>query len=147
MNRLLISNLLGLVGAAIGGVVGFYTFGWLENHGFYGLAIPGAFLGLGCGLLARHRSTPRGVFCAFAALGLSLFTEWKFHHFLEDTSFTFMLRHVQDLSPVTLLMMGIATIVAFWVGQDAGFGLTPWSRASRPAPPQAKPEGVDDGVR
>ena len=95
------------------------------------MAIPGAFLGLGCGLLARHRSIPRGVFCAVAALGLSLFTEWKFHHFLEDPSFTFMLRHVQDLSPVTLLMMGIATIVAFWVGQDAGFGVTPWSRASR----------------
>ena len=61
MKRLLISNLLGLVGAAIGGVLGFYTFGWLEDHGFYGLAIPGAFLGLGCGLLAQHRSRPRGI--------------------------------------------------------------------------------------
>ena len=51
MPRHLISNLLGLIGAIIGGVLGFYTFQWLEGHGFYGLAIPGAFLGLGCGLL------------------------------------------------------------------------------------------------
>ena len=52
MTRLLISNMLGLVGAIIGGVLGFYTFAWLEDKGFYGLAIPGAFLGLGCGMLA-----------------------------------------------------------------------------------------------
>ena len=41
-----------------------------------GLMIPGAFLGLGCSLLARHPSIVRGVFCGIAALGLSLFTEW-----------------------------------------------------------------------
>jgi MFS family permease len=138
MKRRLISNLLGLIGAVIGGVLGFYTFGWLEHHGFYGLAIPGSFLGLGCGLLAQHRSLPRGIVCAVAALALSLFTEWKFHPFNDDTSFTFMLQHVQDLSPVTLLMMAIATFIAFWVGQDAGFGLTPWSRSWRK--PEAKPE-------
>ena len=53
MSRYLISNLLGLVGAIAGGVLGFYTFGWLSRQGFYGLIIPGAFLGLGCSLLAR----------------------------------------------------------------------------------------------
>jgi hypothetical protein len=145
MMRLVISNLLGLVGAAIGGVLGFYTFGWLEHHGFYGLAIPGSFLGLGCGLLAQHRSPVRGVVCALAAFALSIFTEWKFHHFLEDPSFTFMLRHVQDLSPVTLLMTAIATIVAFWVGQDAGFGLTPWGRSYRRA--EVKAQGPGEELR
>ena len=88
MKRLLISHLLGLVGAAIGGVLGFYTFRWLSTTGFYGLAIPGSFLGLGCGLLAQHRSPLRGVFCAVAALVLSLFTEWKFAPFVDDTSFS-----------------------------------------------------------
>ena len=66
MKRQLISNLLGLVGAAVGGVVGFYTFGWLEHYGFYGLAIPGSFLGLGCGLLAQHRSCEPAV-CSAAS--------------------------------------------------------------------------------
>jgi hypothetical protein len=144
MNRLLISNLLGLIGAAVGGVLGFYTFGWLEGHGFYGLAIPGAFVGLGCGLLAQHRSTPRGIACAVAALLLSLFAEWKYHPFLADDSFSYMLRHVNELSPVTLLMMAIGTAIAFWVGQDAGLRLLPWRRSPRPA--VAKPQDAREEV-
>ena len=145
MKHPLISHLLGLVGAAIGGVVGFYTFRWLEHHGFYGLAIPGSFLGLGCGLLAQHRSPIRGVLCAVAALGLSIFTEWKFHPWVDDSSLTYMLQHLQDLSPVTLLMMAIATVVAFWVGQDAGFRVMPWSRP--PGPVDARAEGAGEQVR
>lgn len=138
MKRLLLSNLLGIVGAVIGGVLGFYTFGWLENHGFYGLAIPGAFLGVGCGLLAQHRSPARGAICAVAALGLSLYTEWHHHYFLQDTSFSFMITHLKDKDPVTWLMMGIGTIVAYWVGQDAGFRLLPWSRTPQPIDPTGK---------
>ena len=76
MPRHLISNLLGLVGAVIGGALGFYTFGWLLGQGFYGLMIPGALLGLGCSLLAQHPSTIRGILCGLAALGLGLYTEW-----------------------------------------------------------------------
>ena len=140
--RLVISNLLGLIGAAAGGVLGFYTFKWLEDHGFYGLAIPGAFLGLGCGLLAQHRSWERGIVCAVAALGLSLFTEWKFHYFLDDESFTYMVAHLSAKGPVTLLMIAIGTLIAFWVGQDAGFRLLPWSRPGKPLAP--KPPGPSD---
>jgi hypothetical protein len=142
MVRPLISNLLGLAGAAIGGVLGFYTFGWLEYYHFYGLAIPGAFVGLGCGLLAQHRSWGRGIVCAIAALLLSLFTEWKFHPFLEDSSFSYMVAHLKDLSPVTLLMLGIGTLIAFWVGQDAGFQFLPGRRPARPA--ETKSQGSAD---
>lgn len=138
MKRLLISHILGLIGAAIGGVLGFYTFGWLVSYGFYGLAIPGAFLGVGCGLLAQHRSPLRGLICAIAALGLSLFTEWRYRPFIQDDSFSYMLTHMKDLLPVTWLMIAIGTIVAYWVGQDAGFRLLPWSRQ-----PQAAGAGVE----
>jgi hypothetical protein len=75
MPRHLVSNLLGLVGAIVGGVLGFYTFGWLVYYGFYGLMIPGAFLGLGCSLAASHPSTTRGILCGIAAIGLAVFTE------------------------------------------------------------------------
>lgn len=144
MSRILLSHFLGLVGAAIGGVAGFYAFGWLETKGFYGLAIPGSFLGLGCGLLAQHRSVPRGIVCAIAALGLSVFTEWHFHPLLADGSLGYMIKHLGDLGPVTLLMMGLATVIAFWVGQDAGFRLLPWS--TRPAPAaEPKPPGTGTG--
>jgi hypothetical protein len=144
MKRVLISNLLGLIGAAAGGVLGFYTFGWLEDHGFYGLAIPGSFLGLGCGLLAQHRSWARGILCGAAAFALSLFTEWKFHPFVDDPSFSYMVAHLKDLRSVTMLMIGLATVIAFWVGQDAGFRVLPWGRSSRPA--HVKEQGPTDAV-
>lgn len=143
MSRILLSHFLGLVGAAIGGVAGFYAFGWLLNRGFYGLAIPGSFLGLGCGLLAQHRSVPRGIVCAVASLGLSLFTVWWFEYHPKN-GFLYVIQHPGELSSVTLLMMGLATVIAFWVGQDAGFRLLPWSR--RPAPAaESKPPSTGTG--
>jgi hypothetical protein len=125
MPQRLISNLLGLIGALIGGVLGFYTFDWLEAHEFYGLAIPGAFLGLGCGLLSRHSSIPRGILCGAAALALSVFTEWWFHPFLVDNSLQYLVTHLTNKNSVTLLMMGIGTAIAFLVGKDAGFRWLP----------------------
>lgn len=136
MQRLLISNLLGLIGAIGGGVLGYYTFRWLEYHGFYGLAIPGAFVGLGCGLLAQHRSRVRGIACAVAALGLSLYTEWMHHYFLDDPSFVYMVRNIGKKDTVTLLMIAVGTLVAYWTGQDAGFRLLPWSRTPTLAEPR-----------
>src|SRR5262245_5765572 len=105
MPRHLISNMLGLLGAILGGVLGFYTFGWVLEHGFLGLMIPGALLGLGCSLLARHTSIARGVFCAIAALALSLFADWWFEPFNADTSLQYFLLHVSDLGPIRLLML------------------------------------------
>jgi hypothetical protein len=142
MPRHLISNLLGLLGAIIGGVLGFYTFKWLEGHGFYGLAIPGAFLGLGCGLLSQHHSIPRGIFAGVAALVLSLYTEWTFQTFIVDNSFPYMVTHLMDKSPVTLLMIAIGTIIAFWVGKDAGFRWLP--ERHRPAPTEPKPDSMKE---
>jgi hypothetical protein len=119
MSRYLISNSLGLVGAVVGGVLGFYTFQWLLGQGFYGLIIPGAFLGLGCSLLARHPSVVRGVFCGIGAFALSQFTDWYFT--VTNDSFLDFIRNGKTLTPVTMLMSAVATLVAFWLGGDAGF--------------------------
>ena len=35
----------GLVGAAIGGAVGYYAFGWILGYGLYAMILPGAALG------------------------------------------------------------------------------------------------------
>jgi hypothetical protein len=139
----LISNLVGAVGGIVGGVLGFYTFKWLEDQGFYGLAIPGSFVGLGCGLLAQHRSIPRGVVCAVAAFALSVFTEWRFHPFLEDNSLSFLLTHLGSKNSVTLLMIGIGTAVAFFVGKDAGYRWLPERR--QPAPVDRGPRAEQSG--
>lgn len=121
MPRYLISNVLGIVGAVIGGVLGFYTFRWLRGQGFYGLMIPGALIGLGCSLLAQHSSTTRGIACAVAAVGLGLFTEWYFWPFAADESLSYFLKSVGDLKPVTMLMIGVGAVFAFWLGRDAGY--------------------------
>src|SRR5947199_207594 len=77
----IISNVLGLIGAAAGGVFGHLLFWWIVRQGFYALILPGGMLGLGCGLLARHPSRARGVVCGVAGLALGLFTDWTFEKF------------------------------------------------------------------
>lgn len=122
MPRYVMSHLLGLIGAVVGGALGFYIFGWLARHGFYGLMIPGALLGGGCGLLARHESNARGIICGVAAAVLALFTEWWFFPFAADTSGAYFLEHLTNLSPVTWLMVVVGAFIAYFLGRDAGFG-------------------------
>jgi hypothetical protein len=144
MPRHLISNLLGVVGALVGGVLGFYTFGWVLEHGFLGLMIPGALLGLGCSLLARHSSPARGVFCAIAALGLSLFADWWFEPFDADASWQYYLAHLGSLGPVRLAMIGFGMLIAFWVGKDAGIRIhSSRSQAIARSADERKPAGSD----
>ena len=73
----------------------------------------------------------RGVICAVAAIGLGLFTEWYFWPFAADESLTYFLKNVGDLKPVTMLMIGVGAVFAFWLGRDAGYG----GSASRTASP------------
>jgi hypothetical protein len=133
MPRYVVSNLLGVVGAIAGGVAGFYTFKWLYHQGFYGMMIPGALLGLGAGLLARHRSLARGVACAIAALALALYTHWAVAS--TAPTFTDFLAQVKDLQPVMLLMIGLGTGIAFWLGKDAGYSRIPAPSGSGTRPP------------
>jgi hypothetical protein len=124
VTRLIISYVLGLVGAVAGGILGYYTFMWIVDQGFYGLMIPGALLGLGCGLLSQHRSQIRGVACGVAGLVLGLYTEWRFQD-KADQSFAYLVSHVTDLKPITLVMIVLGAFFAYWLGRDAGFRLLP----------------------
>ncbi len=120
MNRAWIAHSRGLVGAILGGALGFYTFRWLYDQNFYGLVVPGAFLGLGCGLLAGKPSTARGIACGLAGIVLAIYTEWRFWPFENDTSFLYFCTHISQLKPVTLLMTGIGGAMAYWLGKDSG---------------------------
>ena len=113
------SNLLGLVGAALGAMAGYALFQWLVRQNLYGLMIPGAMLGLGCSLLAQHRSPVRGIICGLAALILGLYTEWRFYPFRADGGFPYLVAHFFDLKPITQLMIGVGAVFAFWMGKDA----------------------------
>ena len=77
-----------LIGAVIGGVLGYYTFKWILDHGFYGMMIPGGLLGLGCGLLAQHPFHMREGDLPRRLAWESL--EWRFAPFIADQSWYYL---------------------------------------------------------
>lgn len=131
------SHLLGLVGGVMGAAAGYALFQWLVRQNLYGLMIPGAMLGLGCSLLAQHRSLPRGVVCAVAAIILGLYTEWRFSPFRADDGFRYLVVHCFELKPITQIMIGVGALIAFWLGKDASplFTFAPIDRNEPPVPP------------
>ncbi len=136
MSRPIISNLLGLLGAAVGGGLGFILFGQLLKVNLYGLILPGALLGLGCNALARHPSTIRGIVCALGALVLSLAAEWFFRPFAADSSLSFFLTHLSDLNQgwyaYAMIVLGVG--FAFWWGRDYHLWAAGTPRPSRSGP-------------
>jgi hypothetical protein len=120
-SRQITSNLLGLVGAVVGGVLGYYIFLWIVDQGFYGLMIPGALLGLGCGLLSQHPSHLRGGLCAVAAIFLGMYAEWHFRWFKADESFGYLVTHFHQKQYLTLIMLVLGAFFAYWLGRDGGF--------------------------
>jgi hypothetical protein len=137
MLGIIVSHLLGLVGAVLGAFLGFLIFQWLVSQGFYGLMIPGAMLGLGCSLLAQHRSLARGVVCGLAALLLGLYIEWRFWPFKADSGFKYMVVHFYDLKPITQLMIALGGVFSFWMGKDPSplFSIPGIARADRAPKP------------
>ena len=107
--------LLGLVGAVAGGAIGFAAFYGLLQVGIYALVLPGALLGLGCGMLARGHSVPLGIICGTLALALGIGAEWWF--FVKDASLWFFVTHLTDLLPVTLIMIAVGGLCGFWFGR------------------------------
>ena len=121
IGRRIVRVFLSLVGAALGGILGHYAFGWILRQGFYAPMVPGACLGLGCGLLSRGKSITRGVLCLLAALGLGLYTRWT--HDANDKSFPYFLSHFYELTPITQLMIGLGALLASWFGYTQLLGV------------------------
>jgi hypothetical protein len=107
-------NLLALGGALVGGVLGYFAFFWIVRQGLYGLILPGALVGLGAGIVA-NRSVWVAVVCGLMAIGVGLFTEYRFAPFVDDESFSFFLANVQHKQPVTLLMICVGGFIGFWI--------------------------------
>jgi len=126
-----LSHLLGAAGAAAGGAAGYWLFFWITRQGLYALVLPGAGLGAGCGLLARHTSVPRGVVCGLAALLLGFYAEWKWAPFVADGSLAYFAGHLGALKPITLVMIALGGLSGYWFGKDAG--LTTGLRRDRTA--------------
>lgn len=109
--------LRGLLGAAVGGAVGYFVYTWILTQGLYAMIIPGAALGYGFAMLSRQSSPVYGVACAILAIGLGLFAEWKTFPFIDDGSFQYLLNNVHEILPIHLIMIALGGLIAFWSGR------------------------------
>lgn len=113
-----ISNAVGLLGGVMGGAVGVIAFGWIARQGFYAPFLIGGLVGVGCFALARHPSWGRGIACGVIALALGVYAEWREFPFVADRRFRYFLAHLNDLQPLTWLMMLLGAALAVWLGRD-----------------------------
>jgi hypothetical protein len=107
----------GMAGAAVGAVLGWFAFDWLYGQGLYGLALPGALVGLVCGVASGGTSLVNAIACTVIAIVLSLVIEWKHRPFVADDSFGYFVTHVHELRGITWLMMILGAVFAFWFGR------------------------------
>lgn len=107
-------HVLVLAGALVGGLIGHFAFLWMLRQGYYAMILPGGLLGLGAGW-TRNRSRVLAVICGVLALGLGLVSEWRGFPFAADPSWGFFLKHVGDLQPITMLMIGVGAFIGFWI--------------------------------
>jgi hypothetical protein len=105
------------IGIILGGAAGYFGFFALARLGLYALVLPGALLGVGCGLGLGRRSMAFGAVCGVLGLLLGLFTEWQFEPFVDDPSLSYFIEHVKELRQRTLLMLAAGVLFAFWFGQ------------------------------
>jgi hypothetical protein len=98
----------------LGGTFGYLAFAWLLTQGFYGLVLPGGMLGLAAGI-PRNTSRAVAVVCGVLALGLGLYTEWRFFPFKADGSFGYFLAHLHQLKPISWLMLAVGTVMGGYI--------------------------------
>jgi hypothetical protein len=107
---------LGLAGAVLGGVAGYFVFLWIGRQSFYAPMLPGAAVGLGCGALTRGESRALGIVCGVLAVPLGLFAEWRLRPFAADESLGYFLKNLHDLQSITLIMIALGAALAYWLG-------------------------------
>ena len=117
MNERVEMVLRGLAGAAVGAAVGYFSVVWLSRQGLYAIILPGPLLGLGCALVLRRSSMVAGILCGLAAVPLGIFCEWRIAPFIVDGSLGYFLTHLDQLRPVTLILITLGAVFAFWLGK------------------------------
>lgn len=125
MSRFSVKNLvLGTLGGCVGGAIGGLACQLLAENGLYGVALPGALVGLGFGLASRQRHIGLGFVSGSLGLLAGLLTQWKVYS--NEPSFLKLVGELKDYSVFTWIMLGVGTLMAFMFGTG--------SRRSPPRP-------------
>lgn len=107
-------EILVLLGAIIGGMLGYFVFFWILLQGFYELILPGGLVGLGAGLFKSKLKIVSAI-CGLLALTFGIVAEWRFAPFKADDSFGYFVTQLHQLKPMTLIMIVAGTAVGFWI--------------------------------
>ncbi len=96
---------LGLVGAAVGGVVSYFVFHWFLRRGIVLLALPGALVGLGRFVVVRRKSWLLAGICMAVGLSLTLY--------IADNV---VVGGIGSLRPFAIFVIVTGGLIAFWFG-------------------------------
>ena len=108
------SIVISLIGAALGGWLGYHAFYWIMKHGFYAMVVPGALIGLGASF-GGGRQVAVSIVCGLMALALGFFLEWQIKPFIADGSWTYFVTHLHQIKPVPWVMIILGALFAFWI--------------------------------
>lgn len=113
---------LGIIGAAAGGVVGYFVFYWIWKQGYNVSVLPGTLLGLGGGLLLRQQSMLMSIICGVGGLAIGVVSQWRVLYQYEEFGF-FLSNNVSQLPWQVLLGLAAGTLLAAWFGRgrDSAF--------------------------
>jgi hypothetical protein len=104
----------GVLGGIAGGVLGYFVFFWLLDYGLYGIVLPGASVGIGCGAASGRRITPMGVLSALGGLFTAALAEWR-SDVQPAPSFLEFLPDLPTRTPaIWLILAGVA--ISFFMG-------------------------------
>ena len=127
----IVSDILVLVGALVGAVVGFAASAWLMRQGFYAMVLPGGLAGLGAGIF-RSRFLPIHIICGILALSAGFLAEWQLRPFIADPSLNYFVHNVSQLQPMTWIMIIAGGAIGFWIPLSRGFDARLPQRAPNP---------------
>ncbi len=141
MRNFLLGYVTGLLGAILGGILGGYLAYQAWMQGFYALVLPGALVGLGCGMLSWTNSNLRGVLSAVLAALAGLLSEWLICFLPAEKTldnFIGFLKQMTNEPRITQIFLTLGAILGFWWGRECTFR----SRllASRPNSKPAEPK-------
>ena len=133
MRARLVEFVPGLLAGLVGGCAGYFLVAYLmASHGLWVPILPGAFAGLACGQLSPVASRRRGLLNALFVVGLVVYAQWKLFSppFRFDGTLRDYALHLHLLPPITLLVMGINVVVAYWWGREPGIACARRYRAA-----------------
>jgi len=102
----------GIAGAVIGAALGLFLFDLAFKQGYFMLALPGALLGLGCGMLSGKRSLLLAGICLILAVGVTAYADSTCY----DKTFSEFLQSAGNLPKVDYLMFVAGVLFAAWFG-------------------------------